>query len=337
MKRLRALGGVAVTVALALGLGGGALAQCRGQNLLDELPPEQVAALRQATDAVPFARGNAWRAVRGDEVVTIVGTLHLDDPRHDATMTALLPILSASAVLMVEAGPVEQARLMALMARDPKILITTKGPTLREALSDADWQALSAAMAARGVPGFMTAKLQPWYVSVLLAVPPCAMVAGVPQGLDQRLIAAAERAAVPIVGLEPFDTAFKVFQAASAADQIKMLTGALAAEPQSEDMTATMINSYFAEDTWLSWEFTKLWTTTLPGYDAASAKVEFAMIEDQLMTARNAAWIPVIEAQAATAGGPVFVAFGALHLAGEQGVLNLLQKQGFTLERIEFQ
>ncbi len=307
-------------------------AQCNGQDLIAALPPAELADLRARADAVPFATGNLWRATRGDQTIILAGTLHLDDPRFDALMTTLAPLVLGSDLLLVEAGPQEQRQLTLRLSQDPSLLINTDGPTLPELMPKPDWQRLSAAMSARGVPGFMAAKFRPWYVSMLLSLPPCAMTAGIPNGLDQRLMALAQDNDLPVQALEPYDTAFKVFQDGSLDEQVKMLTGALAAEAQSEDMSATMINAYFAEDTRLSWEFTKVWTRSIPGYDQATAEAEFAMLENNLMIGRNVAWIPVIEAAAQK--GPVFVAFGALHLAGDQGVLALLRGQGFAIERI---
>ena len=325
---------------LALGvavLGTSLRAECRGQDLIAALPASDVAAIRAAADAVPFAVGNGWRAVRGEEEVILIGTLHLDDARFEPVMTALTPYLARSKLVLVEAGPKEQALLKARLAKDPSLVVNTDGPTLPELLPEADWQALAAALSARGVPGFMAAKFRPWYIAVLLSIPPCAMTTGLPNGLDQRLIARAADLGLPVEALEPYDTAFKLFQDGSLSEQVTLLTGAIAAEAQSEDMNATMIASYFAEDVRLGWEFTKLWTRSLPGYDPAAAEAEFALMEGTMMTARNLAWIPVIEAAVAKTDGPVLVAFGALHLAGDQGVLALLQEVGFTLERIAFQ
>lgn len=311
-----------------------ARALCNGQDLIAALPAAGLADLRVRADAVPFAVGNLWRATRGDAQITLVGTLHLDDPRFEALMTELAPRVQAADLLLVEAGPEEEDLLKARLSQDPSLLVNTDGPTLPELMPKPDWQRLSAAMSARGVPGFMAAKFRPWYVSMLLSLPPCAMTGGVPNGLDQRLMALAQDKGIPIRALEPYDAAFKVFQNSTLEEQVKMLTGALAAEGQSEDITATMINSYFAEDTRLGWEFTKDWTRSLPGYDPATAAAEFAMVEDNLMIGRNIAWIPVITSAVAAQDGPVLVAFGALHLAGEQGVLALLQAEGFEIERI---
>ena len=49
-------------------------AQCAGQNLFTTMDPDRLAAITAAADAVPFPRGNHWRATRGDEVITIIGT-----------------------------------------------------------------------------------------------------------------------------------------------------------------------------------------------------------------------------------------------------------------------
>ncbi len=307
---------------------------CSGQDLIAALPAQDLAPLRAAADAVPYASGNAWMVTKGEEVLYILGTMHLDDPRHAAILQTMLPWLRASDLLLVEAGPEEQALLKARISKEPTILINTEGPTLPEVLSKADWQALSVAMTVRGVPPFMAAKFKPWYITVLLSLPPCALTAGMPLGLDQQLMDQAAAADIPTQALEPYDTLFSVFETSTIEEQIKMLALSVAADTHSEDMHATMIESYFAEDTRLSWEFTKYWTKSLPGYDPVSAGAELQVMEDRLMIGRNEAWIAVIEEAVTKQSGPIFIAFGALHLAGDRGVLNLLGQRGFTLTRL---
>lgn len=53
---------------------------------------------------------------------------------------------------------------------------------------------------------------------------------------------------------------------------------------------------------------------------------------DLLLTNRNIKWIPIIGEQAKIRA--TFFAFGAGHLAGEKGVINLLRKAGFTVKPI---
>lgn len=312
-------------------------AECRGENLLAKMAPEERRALLAASDAVPYPRGNLWRAKRGDAVVHVVGTYHLDDPRHAAVMTRVAPMVEAAAVVLVEAGPEEEAALMADLKRDPSLMVMTEGPTLREALPEAEWQLLAEAMRARGVPPFMVSKFRPWYVSMLLALPACGMEgAGTGTvgkgGLDGMIIAKAQASGVPVRALEPHDTVFKQFGAMSFEDQLGMITSALALEPVSADYAVTLADAYFDQEARLIWELTRRMSMQVPGVPVEQVEADFAQMERMLMTDRNRAWIPVIEAAATE--GRVVAAFGALHLSGETGVLRLLEEAGFTIERV---
>ena len=324
---------ISVFCAALLGLTTPALATCEGQNLIAALAPEVQASLRAEAEKQPFAIGNFWLATKGAEEITLVGTYHFDDPRHAASLKGLAPALAKAKVLLVEAGPKEQDSLKARMADDPALIVNTDGPTLAEVLKPEDWQHLRAAASARGVPSFMVAKFRPWYVSVLLAMPPCSMdLAAMPEGLDAQLITAATARGLPVQALEPYDTLFSIFGGMSQAEQIDMITSALALEERSADMAVTLADAYFAEEGRLIWEFSKLQTLQQPGFTPERVTREFAVMEKLMMNDRNHAWIPVIKA--ASTKGPILVAFGALHLSGEQGVLKLLQEDGYTITRL---
>lgn len=308
-------------------------AQCAGTNLLDEMAPEKRAGLTAAADAVPFPRGNYWRATRGDQEITLVGTYHFDDPRHVPVLDSIRPKITSATTVLVEAGPDEEAALLDLMARDPSKMVIMDGPTLLEQLPPDVWSQLSEALSQRGVPGFMAAKLQPWYVVVMLSLPPCAIAQMQdPKGLDGLVIDTALDAGVPVRGLEPFDTVFSIFDRMTREEMVAMIQSTLAVEDRSEDYAATLADSYFAGESRIIWEYLRNVSYGLPSYTPAQVDAEFARMEELLMNARNRSWIPVLTGAAAE--GPVFAAFGALHLSGEEGVLNLLQQEGFTLERL---
>ncbi len=59
----------------------------------------------------------------------------------------------------------------------------------------------------------------------------------------------------------------------------------------------------------------------------------FTEYENDLIVQRNKNWIPVIEN--VTQSKPTFFAVGAAHLAGEDGVIKLLRKQGYTVEAVK--
>ncbi len=317
--------------AVLLGLALPAHATCNGQNLLASLAPSETAALDAAVAAQPYPTGNFWRATKGDQRLTLVGTYHLDDPRHAATVAALAPHLATATTLLVEAGPKEEAALKRDLANNPDLLFITTGPSLMQQMQPEDWQALTTAMAARNIPGFMAAKFKPWYISMMLAMPPCDLDrATAANGLDHQLMALAETRSLPIRALEPHTTLFAIFDQLTPAEQLEMIRMTLLIEDQAADYAVTLADLYFAQDSRRMWEFTRLQSHTLPGYTPEQADAEYARIEELLMSARNRAWIPVIEATTAT--GPTFAAFGALHLAGQDGVLALLSRAGWTVE-----
>lgn len=323
---------------LALGLAVTTLparAQCVGQNLFDAMPEAERTALIAQSHEVPFATGNFWRAVRDGQEITLIGTYHMDDPRHAETLARLEPVLATARTVLVEAGPQETTALTARLGKEPGLMVITEGPTLPEQLSPEVWEQLSAAMRARGVPPFMAAKMQPWYLAMLLSVPPCALEdVGENRGLDAQVIEAAQARGITLRALEPYDTIFGIFDTLGPEDKLSMVTASLALEDRSEDMSVTLADSYFAEESRLIWEFSRAEALMLPGYTPERVAREFAVMEEALMVRRNRAWIAVLTK--AAEDGPVLAAFGALHLSGKEGVLALLQAEGFSLERLAF-
>jgi uncharacterized protein YbaP (TraB family) len=57
---------------------------------------------------------------------------------------------------------------------------------------------------------------------------------------------------------------------------------------------------------------------------------EYVKYEEILLTRRNRKWVPVIKNYIQQ--GPVFIAVGAGHLPGEQGLLSLLKEEGYTVK-----
>ena len=311
-----------------------AAAACSGQNQIDLLAPEARAALIARAEAAPFAQGNFWLATKGDRAVTLVGTFHLDDPRHDATMARIAPRIDAAATVLVEAGPAEEAALMADLARDPSLMFTTEGPTLPESLPPETWETLKQALRDRAIPPFMAARMQPAYLSMIVGVPPCAMPdlqAGA-AGLDHRIIARATAQGIRVQPLEPHDTLLTVFADLTPTEQRDMLMVALALAAQSEDAFHTLADSYFAEASRLIWELSRLQAHQASSLPPDQIDADLDRMEETMILARNRAWLPVITAAAET--GPVVAAFGALHLSGRDGVLDLLSRDGWHLERL---
>lgn len=326
---------LAMTAALALSFASAAHAACSGQDLRPTLTAEERSALAEGLAQRPYPTGNHWRATRGDEVLHLVGTVHLGDPRLDGPVARIAPVVQSAATVLLEMTAVERKELQSAMATKPDLLLL-EGATLPDLLPEDEWQRLSKALQARGMPAFMAARFRPWYVSMLLALPPCLATAMKEQdGLDARIEALAEAATVPVAALEPFDTGFRAFDAVPLEAQINLLRTSLMEPADGEDMFATVVDSYLEEDHAESWLLTQI---LAPRFSPVTDddQVFLDTLGKALLDDRNAQWIPVILRTLDTTEGPVVAAFGAGHLSGEAGVLRLLEQRGFALERMPF-
>ena len=315
-------------------------AECAGRDLIGALPAEQRAELDRAVEGVPYPTGIFWQATRGAARIEIAGTYHFPDPRHEATVARMAPLIAQAGALLVEAGPDEEAALTEKLRRDPSLMVDPTGPTLPERLGPAERQIVAQAVEERGMPAVMASRLRPWYVAMLLGLSPCMMEQAqdlaARQGLDHRLIDEARGHDVPVLALEPWDTLFTLFKGMTPAEEDDMIRAALPAARLADDYAATALEAYFRGDIRAVWEFGRLDALRNSGLPPGAVDRQVRLAEDRLMTRRNRSWIgPLTRAAEAAAarGKPVVAAFGALHLPGDTGVLRLLEAEGWTIAR----
>ncbi|GGL75352.1 TraB/GumN family protein [Wenxinia marina] len=327
---LRPLLAAALTTLLPLT----AAAQCDAPSYMDRLSAADRAALEADAAAMPYGRGLAWEATRGDDRLAIVGTLHIADPRHDPLAEQFTAEIAEADLLMVEITAEDEDLMTRAMAERPSMLYYTDGPALPGRLEPELWDRVQDAVDERGIPAFMAAKFRPWSLMVTLSIPPCAMEAAADRdgGLDYRLRDAAAAAGVPQVSLEPYDTLVQIMDEAGEETEIALLEASLmSADIQAELFTAT-VDNYFAgriAETWLLSQY-----VPLPEQDEAETQRLNDLMTEMLLTRRNQAWVPVIEA-AARENDRIVVAAGAAHMAGEDGLLRLLEQSGWTIRPLE--
>lgn len=326
----------ALLAAVLLVLPAAGTARCDGTDLMDRLPAAERAGIAAAAAEVPYPAGNLWRATRGEAVIHVVGTFHIGDARLAPMVRRLEPLIEAAAVVLVEVTPDEEHRLLAALAADPSIAFFTEPPTLVDLLDAGEWELYVSEMAARGVPAFMAGRFRPWLAFTTLTIPACLMEPGgaLPPGLDDRVITHAVGSGVRVTGLEAFDVLFTVFDALSFEESLDILRATLMQAELSEDLFATLANAYFAEEHRLIWEFGRRWMPDEVRALFPPERVEplYDRLEEVLLVRRNRDWLGTILDEAAH--GPVLVAVGAAHLSGHDGLLDLLERAGFTLERL---
>lgn len=314
------------------------LAACERVDLIAQMPAEERAALYEQVAQIPYAEGNLWQASKPGSEITVVGTFHMSDPRHDGMMQVLTPMLPDLDALYVEANLEDGEALEFRMATDPSYMFITEGPSLLEQLEPEVWEALTAAMAERNIPGFMVAKMQPWFAGLTLSMSPCttALMQSDPEearnGLDQRLMEAAARVGLVTHSLEDAEETIGIFTKAPMEEQLENLELALVMDQDSDAQFGTLREAYFRGQHGLIWTWSMAQARAHPQAPDSLEKL-IAEFEADLLTNRNAAWIDVLRTDAQE--GRFMVAVGAAHLFGENGVLNLLAQEGYALVRLD--
>ncbi|MDC0658151.1 TraB/GumN family protein [Leisingera sp. SS27] len=309
-------------------------AACTGTDLRTTMTPQERAGLEARISAMPYAAGNHWIARRGSRTLHVIGTLHVNDPRMAQITARLAPLVQQADLLLMEASPADKADFEAELGRTPSLMLITEGPSLIDRLPPQEWEELAAIIRNHGMPAWMAAKMRPWFLALSLAFPPCLRQdKDIKRGLDLRLGEAAGAAGVPVQSLEDPMTIIRMMDSDPLEEQIRQLRAFTAMLGSGTDGFITTVESYFDEQA--------LYALFLSERDflnsgALTRSEREALWQDtmtELIDYRNRNWIPVIEA---AEGDLIVVAAGALHLPGETGVLNLLQQQGYTLERAPF-
>ena len=309
-------------------------AACEGRDLMAALPAERAEEIRAEAAATPYAQGNHWIARKGSRTVYVIVTLHLNDPRFDAVVETLAPVVAEADVLLLESTEADMTGFQRRLAEDPSIFLIVTGPTLPEIMSEDGWQRLSALVRSRGMPAWMVAKMQPWFLSSILSIPACVHSSTQPDnGLDRRLERVADENGVPTGALEDVDSAIALFGKYDLAEQVRYLEMSLGMFGSTEDDLSTLVAAYFEErlvegSLFLEHRGRETVEMSSSEFDAA-----LAAFEGDLLVGRNRAWMPRILDHP---GDTVVVAVGAAHLSGEDGVLQLLENAGYTLDRGPF-
>ena len=314
-----------------------ALARCEGRDLIPRLPAEVREEILARAAAAPFPEGNLWRAERAAEVIYLVGTFHIGDARMGEMMRGVAPLIEAAELVLVEVTAAEEQALRAAMVADPGLAYLTEPPSLRDLLSEPEWALYAAEMEARGVPSFIAAQFRPWLAFTTLTIPACMLApdGALPPGLDDRVITHATGSGVPVRALEDHEVLTAIFDTLTAEESLDILRATLMQAELSEDLFATLATAYFDGRHRLIWEFGRSW---MPGPAAELWPPErlgplYDRLEEALLMRRNRAWMETI--LAASAEGPLLVAVGAAHLSGPEGLLDLLDRAGFALGRLD--
>ena len=198
---------------------------------------------------------------------------------------------------------------------------TTPGqPPLGQRVDPAQREALRAALAKTGLKPAQFASLEDWAAALTLSFALEARDGYVPDnGADRALLAAAGKR--PVVGLETLEGQLGLFDALSAREQ-RSLLGAIVAESAGDEADKKLVKAWAEGD-----------VATLDR-EAHAGMMADPRLREALLVSRNRRWAEQIDAML-KAGKRPFVAVGAAHVAGIDGLPEMLAARGFTVKRVQ--
>ena len=277
-----------------------------------ENPASSSASAPLSEEATADLGGLLWRITspEGDDS-HLLGTIHSADPR----VVQLRPAVS-QALDRCERFVMEMEMDASVLTAFGSNMMLTDGSDLEGLIGAALYAQVVAAMADLGMPEMVVRTLKPWVVMALLSMP-------APTGepfLDLVLQQRAGAAGKPTFGLESADEQLSVFEALSMPDQIELLKMTLAQLPELPRMFEQLIEAYVADDLG---RIAALAADYKRSGDPAAIQRFMLRLNDE-RNERMARRMHTFFDQ-----GSSFIAVGALHLAGSNGLIQLLRDQGY--------
>jgi uncharacterized protein YbaP (TraB family) len=291
--------------------------ECRGRNLLDDLKtknPSAYARWLASASQIPNGQALFWRITGKDphQPSWLLGTAHVTDPR----------------ILALEVRDIDKpwADFFNMLFALPLVYLPDE-KTWRDYLSPAELELMNVELAQYGYTINDFERIQPWAAVLSLFGYPNCEAWRVYLGryfLDADLANRARRAGKPIVGLETrYESSRTIAKMSLKAQFRTMLTYArLPVTPEDEYETGIQIYMNRLIPLYMQFENSL--------YELSSDELE-ALREFNRYTLdeRNATMLdralPLIE------GGNAFIAVGAAHLPGDQGLVELFRKSGYEV------
>ncbi|WP_373514667.1 TraB/GumN family protein [Persicitalea sp.] len=241
----------------------------------------------------------------------LYGTIHLICPSDFVLTDTLKGCLKQTEQLTLEIDMDDPGMMMAMM----KGMAMQEGKQLKDMLDANDYDRLNKYF--KDSVGMSIAPFERAKPFMLMSVLLSRVLACQPQSYEMSLMGLAQKQKSEVIGLETVEEQMAVFDSIPYADQAKMLVTLMDSLPQARAEFGKMIEVYKKQD------IAGLYNMTL------ESVFELENQQEVLLTDRNRRWIPLIEKQVGEK--PTFVAVGAAHLGGEEGVIALLRKAGFSV------
>ena len=210
------------------------------------------------------------------------------------------------------------------MAAAPQMMQAGMGEESVADALDADQKAaFDAYVADLGLPAGALDQFEPWMAGLTLSTLMIQDAGLTGEGVDPHFFERAKTDGKERVAFETVEIQTAAFDDLSVEDQVAFLMAGIEDEPDAAtEMLGRMV------DAWATGDDDGLAAIMTDEMSATSAVFE------ALLTNRNRAWVPQIEALLAREGEDALVVVGAGHLVGDDSVIAMLRAAGYTVERL---
>ena len=307
---------------------------CTGANLLEKYKAERPAGYAEVmaeANAIPNGEAMFWKIEKeGIAPSWLLGTAHVSDDRVNKLTpeieTALLNARSANFEIPEIGDRTREAAAVMALAR---YIVLPPGQSLWDLVPDDQEPQIRDNP---NLPEGMSKTLfgyQPWFVATLISSPLCEKLreqAGL-RGLDANLANMARDKGIPVEGLETVEEQMKILASMPLDQQTEFLLSAARSAKLVPDQFETLLALY---DKRQLNALMPLMQRLFP-MSPEEAKV-YAYVEGDLIVKRN--HVMAERATPRLAKGNIFIAVGAMHLPGKEGLVELLRAAGYKVTPI---
>ena len=278
--------------------------------------------------AVPHARAEApvpllWKVSDKDNAIYLLGSFHLLR-KDDYPLSADAEAAFADAEhLLFELSP-EEANSPGMVVQMTQAAMRRRAGSLQQDLGAQLWPRFERYATSNGLPLAQLSLLEPWYLALTVSMLQMTRQGLDPAlGLDRHFMQRAEAKGKPAAGLELASEQIAVLAGMSLEEQRQLLAEALDMAEQGSGQVEALHAAWRAGDAKLLWD--KM---------AAEMRRDYPALYRKINVARNDAWLSKLQQQLDGRSDDALVVVGALHLLGEDGVVEKLRAKGYRVERI---
>lgn len=264
---------------------------------------------------IKHSQGMLWKLEKpGVKTNYLYGTIHISD-----TEVTVLPNLVEQALLDSEHFVMEALPDVEEMMAFSKTMFFNDGQLLAMFLDAPVYERTKEILATYHLGHDAVSVMKPWAAFLMMNYPS-------DQGevLDLVLLAMAQQNGASVAGLETMKEQAAIFNQLNLDDQAKLLTDTVCHYDIVKEDFSIMKTLYLDRDLGGLYRHANRYTMVLePVYE----KLLKNLIEDRNHTMAK-------RMQKVLDQGNAFVAIGAMHLTGEEGVLSLLEQQGYRVSAV---